>query len=162
MGEKVTPIPEDFHTITPHLCVKNVSRAIEYYQDIFGAEELYRNTLPDGKTIIHSEMLLGDSRFFLHDEFPEHNVLSPETLKGSGLTLHLYVENVDDYYEKARNAGCEVLFELDDTFWGDRYCKLKDPFGHLWSIASRIEDLSPAETNKRAEEFFSKGSFSKE
>ena len=154
MAFDVSPIPEDFHTITPHLVVKGTREAIEFYQDAFGAEELYRNIAPDGESIIHSELLLGDSRFFVNEEFASWGVFSPLTHGGTAVTLHIYVEDVDAAYKQAREAGCKVLFELQDTFWGDRYCKLEDPFGHQWSIASRVEDLSPQEVNARAKKFF--------
>jgi uncharacterized glyoxalase superfamily protein PhnB len=144
---------EDFHTITPHLVVRGVAQAVEFYQKAFGAQELYRNRAPDGKSIMHSELLLGDSRFFLHDEFPEHGELSPLGLNGTPIMLHLYVEDVDALYQQAVNAGAEVLMPLENCFWGDRYGILKDPFGHKWSVATRIEDLSPAQIQERAAAF---------
>jgi PhnB protein len=152
----VKRVPEEFHTITPHLVVRGVPEAVEFYRKAFGAQELFRNMAPDGKTVVHSELLLGDSRFFLNDEFPEHGAVSPKALNGSAVTLHLYVEDVDAVYQQAVEAGAQVVFPLADCFWGDRYAQLKDPFGHSWSVASRIEDLSPAELKERATEFFSK------
>lgn len=150
MTKKVAPVPEDFHTITPHLVVSGVAQAVEFYQKAFDASELYRNLAPDGVSVMHSEMLLGDSRFFVNDEFPDYGVLSPKALGGSATTLHLYVEDVDMFFQRAIEAGAEVAMPLSDTFWGDRYGILADPFGHRWSIASRLEDLSPAETQERA------------
>jgi PhnB protein len=144
---------EDFHTITPHLIVRGVAQAVEFYHQAFGAEELYRNLAPDGKAIMHSELLLGDSRFFLHDEFPDHGALSPLGLNGTAITLHLYVEDVDALFQRAVNAGAEVLMPLANCFWGDRFGILKDPFGHQWSVATRIEDLSPAQIQERAAAF---------
>jgi PhnB protein len=152
---KVSPIPEDFHTITPQLVVRGVTKAIDFYQRAFGASELYRNMAPDGTSIMHSEMLLGDSRFFVNDEFLEWGVLSPEATNGSPVTLHLYVEDVDAVFEQATSAGAEVLLPINNAFWGDRYGILKDPFGHRWSVASRLEDLSPAEVQQRAKVFAS-------
>ena len=146
----VSPIPEDFHTITPHLVVRGVVKAVEFYEQAFGASELYRNLAPDGVSVMHSEMLLGSSRFFVNDEFPEYGVLSPKSLNGSPVTLHLYVEDVDSFFEHAVEAGAEIVMPLADAFWGDRYGILVDPFGHRWSVASRIEDLSPDETHERA------------
>jgi uncharacterized glyoxalase superfamily protein PhnB len=153
MNKTVKPVPEDFRTITPHLVVRGVARAVEFYRQAFGAEELYRNLGPDGVSIMHSEMLLGDSRFFLNDEFPEHGVFAPDGQRGTGVTLHLYVPDVDAFHARAVAAGVEILLPLDNYFWGDRYFILKDPFGHRWSVASRIEDLSPAETHERAKAF---------
>ena len=155
MSARVNPVPEEFHTITPHLVVRDVAKAVAFYHQAFNAEELYRNLAPDGKSIIHSELLLGDSRFFVNDEFPDHGSLSPVALNGSPVTLHLYVQDVDKVWDRAVGAGAEVLMPLENQFWGDRYGILRDPFGHKWSIASRLEDLSPKELNQRAAQFFS-------
>ena len=144
-----TPVPEDFHTITPQLAVRGVAGAIEWYTKALGAHELLRNAAPDGQTIMHSELLLGDSRFFVVDEFPE-SMLSPATLGGTSITLHLYVRDVDSTFNRAVEAGATVLMPVADQFWGDRYGILRDPFGHRWSIASRIEDLSPKKLQDRA------------
>jgi PhnB protein len=145
----VSPVPEDFHTITPQLVVSGVAAAIEWYSQALGAHELLRNAAPDGR-IMHSELLLGDSRFFVVDEFPE-SMRSPATLGGTPVTLHLYVPDVDALFSRATDAGATVLMPVADQFWGDRYGMLSDPFGHRWSIASRIEDLSPTALHERAE-----------
>lgn len=145
-----SPVPEDFHTITPQLAVNGVGDAIAWYTKALGAHELLRNTAPDGKSIMHSEMLLGDSRFFVVDEFPGAMV-SPTTLGGSPVTLHLYVRDVDATFDRAVDAGASVLMPVADQFWGERYGMLTDPFGHRWSIASRIEDLSPKALQDRAQ-----------
>jgi PhnB protein len=145
----MNPIPEDFHTITPQLVVKGVAQAVAWYTKAFGANELLRNTAPDGESIMHSELLLGDSRFFVVDEFPG-SMTSPATLGGTPVTLHLYVHDVDALFAKAVDAGATVLMPVADQFWGDRYGMLADPFGHRWSIASRIEDLSPRALQQRA------------
>ncbi len=155
MTKAVKPVPEDFRTITPHLVVRGVPAAVDFYRRAFGAEELYRNLGPDGVSVIHSELLLGDSRFFVNDEFPGHGVFAPRGEHGTGVTFHLYVPDVAAFYARAVAAGAEVIFPLADCFWGDRYCILKDPFGHRWSVASRIEDLSPSEIHARAEAAFS-------
>jgi PhnB protein len=145
-----TRVPEDFHTITPHLVVRGVARAIAWYTTALGAHELLRHAAPGGgDAIMHSELLLGDSRFFVVDEFPGH-AWSPESLGGSAVTLHLYVEDVDALFDRAVAAGAETLLSVSDQFWGDRYGMLRDPFGHRWSIASRIEDLSPRTMKSRA------------
>jgi len=142
-------VPESFHTITPHLVVNGVADAIAWYTKALGAHELLRNTGPDGTSIMHSELLLGDSRFFVVDEFPGATV-SPTSLGGSPITLHLYVEDVDGLFQRAVDAGAQVLMPVADQFWGDRYGILTDPFGHRWSTASRIEDLSPKALQARA------------
>lgn len=144
-----TPVPEDFHTITPQLVVKGVADAIAWYTKALGANELLRNTAPDGTSIMHSELLLGDSRFFVVDEFPG-SMVSPIALGGSPVTLHLYVKDVDALFKRAIDAGAQVLMPVADQFWGDRYGMLTDPFGHRWSIASRIRDLSPKALQDRA------------
>ena len=145
-----TPVPEDFHTITPQLAVKGVAAALDWYTKALGAHELLRQTAPDGQSIMHSELLLGDSRFFVVDEFPE-SMQSPATLGGTSVTLHLYVRDVDTLFNRAVDAGATVLMPVADQFWGDRYGILRDPFGHRWSIASRVEDLSPKTLTDRAQ-----------
>jgi uncharacterized glyoxalase superfamily protein PhnB len=145
----MTRVPEDFHTITPQLVVIGVAAAIEWYTRALGANELLRNLGPDGVSIMHAELLLGDSRFFVVDEFP-NGTRSPRSLGGTGVTLHLYVEDVDALFARAVAAGAEVVMPVDDQFWGDRYGILADPFGHRWSVASRIEDLSPKMLQARA------------
>ena len=144
-----TPVPEDFHTITPQIAVKGVAAAIDWYTKALGAHELLRNTGPDGTSIMHSELLLGDSRFFVVDEFPG-SMTSSATLGGTSVTLHLYVRDVDALFNRAVDAGATVLMPVADQFWGDRYGILRDPFGHRWSMASRIEDLSPRKLQDRA------------
>lgn len=145
----MTRVPEDFRTITPQLVVNGVGSAIDWYSKALGANELLRNMAPDGTSVMHAELLLGDSRFFVVDEFPD-GAKSPRSLGGSGVTLHLYVEDVDEVFDRAVAAGAEVLLPVADQFWGDRYGMFADPFGHRWSIASRIEDLSPKALQERA------------
>ena len=156
MADKVTKALNDFHTITPHLTVRGAEAAVAFYCRAFGAAELYRNLAPDGKSVMHAELLVGDSRFLLHDEFPESGEVSPLEGQSTGVKLHLYVDDVDDLYERAVEAGATVLMPLQDCFWGDRYAILRDPFGHRWSMATRIEDLSPRQLQKRASEFNAK------
>lgn len=146
---KVKPIPEGSHTITAHLICKNAAEAIEFYKKAFGAQELYRMHGPDGKTLVHAEMRLGDSQFMLADEMPDWKALSPTTLGNSPVSLHVYVEDVDAAFDRAVKAGAQVAMPLSNMFWGDRYGKLVDPFGHQWSMASHIEDVSPEEMQKR-------------
>jgi PhnB protein len=142
-------VPEDFHTITPQLAVKGVASAIDWYTKALGANELLRHPAPDGTSIMHSELLLGDSRFFVVDEFPD-SMASPSSLGGTSVTLHLYVQDVDALFNRAVEAGAQVLLPVADQFWGDRYGMIRDPFGHRWSIASRLEDLSPRQLQARA------------
>jgi uncharacterized glyoxalase superfamily protein PhnB len=145
----IAPVPEDFHTITPQMVVKGVAAAIDWYTKALGAHELLRSAAPDGLSIMHAELLLGDSRFFVVDEFPDSTV-SPSTLGGTTVTMHLYVREVDALFNRAVEAGATVVMPVADQFWGDRYGILLDPFGHRWSIASRIEDLSPKKLQERA------------
>jgi PhnB protein len=144
------PKPEGFRSITPHLAVRDAPAAIDFYRKAFEAEELYRNTTADGAAVTHAELLLGDSRFFVNDEFPEHGVKSPRTVGGASVTLHIYVEDVDAVFQRAGAAGAKILVPPADQFWGDRYGILEDPFGHRWSIATMIEDLAPGEIQRRS------------
>jgi PhnB protein len=148
-----TRVNDEFQTITPQIIVRGVAEAVEFYKKALDAHELYRNMAPDGASVMHCEMLLGNSRFLMHDEFPEHGNVSPLTLGGTPVRLHLYVENVDSAFQRAVEAGAEVLMPVQDCFWGDRYGMLKDPFGHVWSMATPLEDLSPDQTHERAEAY---------
>jgi PhnB protein len=153
MGSPVKAIPEGHHTITPHLIVRDASRAIEFYKQAFGAEEQVRMPGPGGK-IMHASLKIGGSVLFLCDEFLEWGVRSPESLGGAGVSLHLYVENADQAFNRAVSAGAQVKMPLENMFWGDRYGKVTDPFGHEWAIATHIEDLTPEEIGKRGQAFF--------
>lgn len=141
---KVKPIPDNMHTITPHLVCANASAAITFYQKAFGATELSRLPGPDGK-LMHASVRIGDSTVMLVDEFPEWGSVGPKALKGSPVTLHMYVTDVDAAFKRAVDAGATVKMTLEDMFWGDRYGVLIDPFGHQWSIATHIRDLTQAE-----------------
>ena len=145
-------VPEEFHTITPHLCVRGAASAIEFYREAFGAQELYRSMAPDGVSIRHCEVLLGDSRFFLVEENPKWGGLSPLMLGGTPVTLQLYFEDADAVFGRAVSAGAKAVMPVQDCFWGDRFGIVLDPFGHQWSIATRIEDLTPSEIDARARE----------
>lgn len=150
MALHVKRIPEGFHTITPHMIVRNAAQAIDFYKKAFGAEELYRSPSPDGKTLMHAALRIGNSNLFLCDEFPQMGAKAPPTLGGTPVTMTLYVEDADKAFNQAVKAGAEVVMPLKDQFWGDRYGVLKDPYGHSWSIASHIEDVPTAELQKRA------------
>ena len=140
----VKPIPEGYHTLTPFLTVRNAERAIEFYKQAFGAQERGVAKGPDGK-VMHAELKIGDSVIMLSDEYPEFGSLSPQSVGGSPMGLHIYIENVDAAFDRAVKAGAQVEMPVMDQFWGDRYGKLKDPFGHKWSIATHTKDLSSDE-----------------
>jgi uncharacterized glyoxalase superfamily protein PhnB len=150
MSTQVKPIPSGFQTLTPHLVVKGASRAIDFYKKAFGAQEIGRLTGPDGKSIMHADLKIGDSHVFLVDEFPQMGCRGPEGGSGTAVTIHIYVEDVDAAFGKAVAAGAQVKMPVSDMFWGDRYGVLTDPFGHAWSIATHKEDLAPEEIRKRA------------
>lgn len=150
MAQKVNPIPAGFHSITPHLVVRNAAQAIAFYQKAFGAEERVRMPGPDGKSVMHAELKIGNSHVMICDEAPDWGALSPQSLNGSPVTIHLYVENADAVYQRAVSAGARATMPLSDMFWGDRYGKLVDPYGHHWSVATHVEDVPPEECAKRA------------
>jgi PhnB protein len=151
MTSQIKPIPDGFHTLTAHLIVKGASQAIEFYKKAFGAEELGRLTGPNGNSVMHADLKIGDSHIFLVDEFPEIDCRGPESIGGTPVTIHMYVEDVDAAFDKAVAAGAKVQMPLADMFWGDRYGVVTDPFGHSWSLASHKEDLTREEIAKRAQ-----------
>ena len=151
MSATVKAIPEGHHTITPYLVVRNGTQAIEFYKKAFGAEERFCMNTPDGKCIGHAELKIGDSLFMLADEFPQMNSLSPESIGGSPISMYVYVEDVDAVFNQAVSAGATVLNPVMDMFYGDRWGYIKDPFGHLWSIATHKKDLTPDELKKAGE-----------
>jgi PhnB protein len=143
------PIPEGYHSLTPYLAVEDASRAIEFYKDAFGAEEILRMPGPGG-SVAHAELQIGDSKLMLSDPFPQSNVRPPSERGGPTASIFMYVEDVDAIFEQAQKAGATVVSELEDMFWGDRFGSLADPFGHVWSVATRVEDLSDAEIAERS------------
>jgi len=147
------PIPEGFHTVSPHLTIKGAADAIEFYKKAFGAEEIVRMPSPDGSALLYAELAIGDSRVMLTDEWPQ-GCKSPKTLGGASVIVHLYVTDCDKLWQQATAAGAEVAMPIMDTFWGDRYGMVKDPYGHCWAIATHKEDLTPEEIGKRAQECF--------
>lgn len=155
MGTPGKPIPEGKHTIAPYVIVKGVADAIEFYKKAFGATENARMPGPDGKSVMHAEIQIGDSAVYLMDENPEWGAKSAITLGGSPISLHIYVTNVDEFFKKAIAAGATEIAPVSDTFWGDRYGKLKDPFGVEWGIATHTMDFTQDEIMKGAQEFFS-------
>ena len=155
-GKRPAAIPHGYHTVTPHLTVCGAADAIAFYERAFGARERGRMASPDGKTIMHAELQIGNSILFLADEFPDMGCRAPQTLGGATGTLHLYVRNVDQAFERAVAAGAQVRMPVTDMFWGDRYAKVADPFGHEWGLATHKEDVSAREIGRRAEAFFSR------
>ena len=149
MTTKVNPIPEGFHTVTPYLCVKDAVRAIEFYKKAFGATEVMRLVDPTNGKIGHAQIQIGASMVMLADEFPEMGILSPQSLGGSPVSISLFVEDVDALASQAIAAGAKVLGPVADQFWGERSGKFEDPFGHIWLIQTRIEEVSPEEMQRR-------------
>ncbi len=152
----VNPIPEGHHTVTPYLTLKNTGAAIDFYKKAFGAEELFRMPGPDGKSVMHAEMMIGNSVIMLGEECPDMGIVSPLALNNSPVTIHLYVEDVDAAHKRAVGAGAESMMPPTNMFWGDRFAKVKDPFGHRWSIATHVEDVPPDQMMDRMKAAFSK------
>lgn len=148
MANREKIIPADYHSVAPYLIVKNAAKALEYYKKVFRAEELLRMTMPDEK-IVFAELKIGESLILLSDEFPETGMLCPQALGGSPVRLQLYVEDVDALAKEAVVAGGRLLNPVREQFYGDRSCLLEDPFGHFWSLATRIENISRKEMLRR-------------
>ncbi len=144
----VKPIPEGYHSLTPYIIVKGAAKAIEFYTQAFGAVEKMRLDGQDGK-LGHAELQIGDSVLMLADEHPEMGALGPETVGGSPASLLIYCENVDEVFERAISLGAVEVRPINDQFYGDRSGVLKDPFGHQWSIATHIEDVTPEQIAER-------------
>jgi PhnB protein len=153
------PIPEGYHTVSPYLAVEDAARAIEYYAKAFGAKEVVRMDAPDG-TIAHAELEIGDSRVMLSDPFPQSSTRPPKELGGTSVSVFMYVEDVDALVKQAVDAGATVTMEVADQFWGDRFGTITDPFGHVWSIATHVEDVPPEEIAERAKAAMAAGSSS--
>lgn len=138
------PIPEGMHSVTPHLVCAGAAAAIDFYRKAFNAVETARLPGPNGK-LMHGAVRIGDSTVMLVDEMPEHGSFGPKSLKGSPVTIHLYVSNADEFVAQAVAAGAKVTMPVTEMFWGDRYGQLEDPFGHRWSVATHVKDVTPAE-----------------
>lgn len=150
----VRPVPEGYRTLTPVLTVEGAAEAIAFYERAFGARELSRAVAPDGQRIWHAVLELGDSKLMLSDAFPDMGGgPGPKALGGTASSLHLYVDDVDAFVLRAVGAGATLSMPLEDQFWGDRYGKLTDPFGHSWGVASHIEDVSEEEQRRRVAAF---------
>ena len=143
------PIPEGYHTVTPYLAVEDATEAIEYYTKAFDAKERVRMETPDGK-VGHAELEIGDPLVMLSDPFPQASTKTPSELGGTSVSVFMYVEDVDAVVKQAVDAGAKVTMEVADQFCGDRFCSVMDPFGHLWSIATHVEDVPPEEMAERA------------
>jgi PhnB protein len=155
MAEKAKAVPTGFHTLTPHLTVRNADKALEFYKNALGAEVLNVARMSDGK-VMHASLRIGDSMLMLNEEFPEYGGLSPLSIGGTGVTIHIYTEDVDAAFNRAVSAGAQVTMPLMDQFWGDRYGTVADPFGHKWSIATHTKDMSPEEMQRAQEEAMAK------
>jgi PhnB protein len=150
-GQKI--IPEGYHSINSYLVVRNAAKAIDFYKKAFNAEERFRMHGPDGRTIMHADLKIGDSIFMLTEE-SEIKALSPESIGGSLVSLYVYVKDVDAVFNQAVSEGATVLYPVRDQFYGDRSGYLRDPFGHLWSLATHKKDLSLDEIKKAGEVYF--------
>lgn len=150
MPRKVSPVPKGFRTVTPVLTVAGAAAAIDYYTHVFGAEERSRVYGVDGVSIAHSELKIGNSLIIVSDENPAFGIHAPTTIGAAAVSVHLYVADVDAVWQRAVDAGTTVLVPLADTYWGERYAKIVDAFGHVWSMAKRVEHLSADEIAARA------------
>jgi PhnB protein len=147
------PIPEGYHTVTPYLAVDDAAKAIEFWGRAFGATEQVRMDGPDGK-IAHAELEIGDSRIMVSDQFPQSTTKPPKEAGATTVSIMLYVEDVDSVVQDAVDAGATISMPIEDMFWGDRFGAVTDPFGHQWSIATHVEDVSPEDIEVRAREAF--------
>lgn len=145
----VKPIPDGYHSITPYLIIKGAAQALDFYKKAFGAKELLRMDGPGG-AIMHAEIKIGDSPIMLADEYPDMGYVSPQALKGTPVSLLLYVEDVDSVAKQAVAAGAKELRAVQNQFYGDRSGTYADPFGHVWTIATHVEDLGDEEIRKRS------------
>ncbi len=146
------PIPDGFHSLTPHIVVADGAAAIEFYKKAFAAQELARLLTPDGKTVMHAQLKIGDSLLMLGGEMPPH-ALSPKSRGGTSVYLHLYLADADAAFNRAVQAGCTIRMPVSDTFWGDRYGVVEDPFGHQWAIATHQHDYTPEQIAANARVF---------
>jgi len=145
------------HTITPHIVVSDAARAVDWYTDVLGGEERLRIAVPDGR-LMSVELHFGDSAVMLADEFPEMGIVSPQTLGGTYMALHLLVDDVDRVWQRALDGGAEAFRPLQDSFWGERAGQVVDPFGHRWGLAQHLHDVSPEELVRAVREMFASGS----
>lgn len=152
----VNPIPSGYATVSASLVVPDVDKALEFYSRAFGVQTGGCMRSPDGKSTLHGEIRWGDSTIMLGPENPDWGTKSPLTLGGSPVSMHVYVTDADSAFLRAVQAGCEIVYPMEDTFWGDRYGKVKDPFGHMWGLGNRREALSEVEIERRGHEWLRK------
>lgn len=145
-------IPSGYNTLSPYIIVKNAAEAIEFYKKAFGATEVTRLENPQGGGIMHAALQIGNSTLMMSEENIEWGHPSPLSLKGTPVSIHVYVNNVDEAFPKAIQAGATEVMPVQEMFWGDRFGSLKDPYGHVWSMATKVKDLSPAEVKAAAAE----------
>lgn len=150
----VNPIPEGFTTVTPYLVVKGAAAAIDFYVKALGAVETSRQMSPDGGKVMNAQLRVGNAMIMLNDEFPEWGCPGPSSDHPSPVTIHLFVEDVQAFFDRAVAAGAQPTMPVSDTFWGDRYGQFTDPFGHKWSVATRVENLTSEEIDERGRAFF--------
>lgn len=148
-------IPSGYHSVTPYLIIDGATKAIDFYKRAFNATELMRMASPDGR-IGHAEIQIGDSHIMLADEYPEMGYRGPQALGGTAVSLMLYVEKVDEIFKQALVSGAKELRPLQDQFYGDRSGTLQDPFGHVWTLSTHVEDVAPEEMRRRSQEYFQK------
>ena len=147
MAGKVNHIAEGYYTITPYLIIQGAAKAIDFYKKVFGAEEIMR--MPDGNRIGHAELQIGNSKIMLADEYPEMGIRSPKSIGGSGVSLYIYVPDVDSVVANATSSGAKIIKPVTDQFYGDRSGQIEDPFGHSWGVATHVEDVPPDEMQRR-------------
>jgi uncharacterized glyoxalase superfamily protein PhnB len=154
MASNVKRIPAGAHSVTPHLIIRGAPQAIDFYKKALGAEEVMRAMSPDGKIVLHAEIRIGDSSVYLAEEMPQMGNKSPLALEGTPVVIHLWQEDPDTAFNRAVQAGAKVVMPLADQIWGDRWGMVQDPYGHRWSIACHVRDVSPEEFNKAAAAMF--------
>ena len=148
-------IPDGYHTVTPHLIVADAAKAIDFYKKAFGAQEIDRFLAPDGKSVMHAEVQVGNAKLMLGSEFPPM-CLSPKSRGGTTVSLYVYLDNSDAAFDRAVKAGCTVKMPMTDQFWGDRCGQVEDPFGHQWTLATHKQDLTKDQIATNAKAFFAK------
>jgi uncharacterized glyoxalase superfamily protein PhnB len=149
------PIPDGYNSLTPHIVVHDALSAIDFYKQAFGAQEITRMMMPDGKTVMHAQLKLGNSMLMLASECPPMNA-SPKTRGGTSTVLHFYVEDADSTFARAVKAGAKARMPMSDQFWGDRYGQVEDPYGHIWAIATHKQDLTNEQIAANAKAMFAK------
>lgn len=151
MAKKIAPVPKGYRTVTPSLVVRGADAALDFYANVFGAEVLSRTYADDGVTVLHAEIKIGNSIVLVSDEMTAFGIYSPLSYGGTAVAQHLYLPGVDATWEKAVEAGCGVVVPLADTMYGERYAKVVDPFGHVWSMSKRVEAVKASKVKAQSE-----------